>query len=50
MTRQFQDFSETITQWHYNFTGTAGLFYLVQDKNAPGIDVSWVWVTQHFQV
>ncbi|CAD7929525.1 unnamed protein product [Amoebophrya sp. A120] len=49
MTKEFQDLSETVTQWHYNFTGTAGLFYLVQDKNAPGIDISWLWMAQHFQ-
>ncbi|CAD7973382.1 unnamed protein product [Amoebophrya sp. A25] len=49
MTKEFQEMSETVTQWHYNFTGTAGLFYLVQDKNAPGIDISWLWMAQHFQ-
>ncbi len=49
MTREFQSIADTVQQWHANFTGTAGLFYLVQDKQAPGIDVSWVWMTQHFQ-
>jgi len=59
ITEELQVMSENVTTWHYNFTGTAGLFYMVhyatdaakiemERQDGLGVSMSWVWVAQHF--
>jgi len=48
MVRMFQDSADSLVTWHQNYTGTAGLFYLINDKNDPAVAMSWMWVSQHF--
>ena len=53
VTEELQIIAENVTTWHYNFTGTAGLFYMVHyatdawkiDQAAnDGLGVSMSWV------